>query len=635
MKLQFLQANCRQNNAVSTAILNQAAESGIDIVCLQEPWIRKQSALHHSAFQIWWTENQNQQKNRTAIAVNRKTLARQDLSWNFRSDLIQHTHLQCMDVQDLNRPGYTLRILNIYNQYYEDQEGNRVRPINTCNIQQLITSSKIFLGDFNAKSPLWDPLGRKDHEKELEALIIQHDLTIENTPGEWTRIQGKERSIIDLTLTTVGIGQIENWTIATEWAVGSDHLPITFCLSLPNWALNQITTTTTTNLRTGWKFDSLTKKDQEDLTLKWHALSPQWPQDFSSKEGIEQSAQWIQTHLVEFLDQHVPQMRLSSYAKRWWNDTIKDARREYSRNIHLWHQQKISWETVRGSRNHLYTTIRKEKRLLWESFLAGHEEEADNQLKTVQRVWKVARYTKPQVTKATPAIKTPEGLATSRNEKEQIFMKQAFPAQIDTTSLDQMDTTKGTTMDTTMDTTHAISVTRDEVQKALYSQSTKKAPGVSLISFRAPRVLWQWDSAKIIALINASVSSGYQPKCWKTAKGILLPKPNKPDYSIPKAYRVISLLECLGKVVEKVVAERISNYCEQKDIFHKGQFGCRKQRGTQDALSQLVDFTQQAWKQKQLAGAIFLDVQGAFDKIHRSRLIQILIDIEIPINICL
>jgi len=41
---------------------------------------------------------------------------------------------------------------------------------------------------------------------------------------------------------------------------------------------------------------------------------------------------------------------------------------------------------------------------------------------------------------------------------------------------------------------------------------------------------------------------------WKTAKGILLRKPNKPNYSIPKAYRVISLLERLGKVGEKLVA---------------------------------------------------------------------------------
>ena len=50
------------------------------------------------------------------------------------------------------------------------------------------------------------------------------------------------------------------------------------------------------------------------------------------------------------------------------------------------------------------------------------------------------------------------------------------------------------------------------------------------------------------------IQKGIQPPVWKTAKGILLRKPNKPNYSIPKAYRVISLLERLGKVGEKLVA---------------------------------------------------------------------------------
>ena len=38
------------------------------------------------------------------------------------------------------------------------------------------------------------------------------------------------------------------------------------------------------------------------------------------------------------------------------------------------------------------------------------------------------------------------------------------------------------------------------------------------------------------------------------AKSIILRKPNKPSYAILKAYRVISLLNYLGKVIEKIIA---------------------------------------------------------------------------------
>lgn len=49
-------------------------------------------------------------------------------------------------------------------------------------------------------------------------------------------------------------------------------------------------------------------------------------------------------------------------------------------------------------------------------------------------------------------------------------------------------------------------------------------------------------------------------------------KANKPDYSQPKTYRVISLLKCLREVVEKVVTELITITVEPK--LNTGQFGC-------------------------------------------------------------
>ena len=37
------------------------------------------------------------------------------------------------------------------------------------------------------------------------------------------------------------------------------------------------------------------------------------------------------------------------------------------------------------------------------------------------------------------------------------------------------------------------------------------------------------------------VIAGYYPKSWREAIGVILLKANKKDYSLPKAYRVISL----------------------------------------------------------------------------------------------
>jgi hypothetical protein len=53
-----------------------------------------------------------------------------------------------------------------------------------------------------------------------------------------------------------------------------------------------------------------------------------------------------------------------------------------------------------------------------------------------------------------------------------------------------------------------------------------------------------------------SLFTGVHP--WKHAMVIILNKPNKLDYSQPKAYRPISLLECSAKLMEKIIAKRVN-----------------------------------------------------------------------------
>ena len=69
-------------------------------------------------------------------------------------------------------------------------------------------------------------------------------------------------------------------------------------------------------------------------------------------------------------------------------------------------------------------------------------------------------------------------------------------------------------------------------------------------------------------------------------------KLNKLDYSIPKSYRVISLLNCLGKIIEKIIVSVLSNFCEEKELLYKGQFGYRKQRNAIDAVTKLIFTTE-------------------------------------------
>ena len=138
----------------------------------------------------------------------------------------------------------------------------------------------------------------------------------------------------------------------------------------------------------------------------------------------------------------------------------------------------------------------------------------------------------------------------------------------------------------------------------------------------AIKCLFDWEPERTTALVRAHIRLGFHPERWKTARGITIPKPGKDDYSQAKSYRVISLLDCLGKVMEKVAAYLLSNQCERTGALHQGQYGSRSQRSAVDAVGLAIARTQQAWSQKKMVGALLMDVSAAFPSAARDCLVR-------------
>ena len=125
-----------------------------------------------------------------------------------------------------------------------------------------------------------------------------------------------------------------------------------------------------------------------------------------------------------------------------------------------------------------------------------------------------------------------------------------------------------------------------------------------------------------MALIRANVLLSIQPRRWKVAWGVTIPKPGKDDYGLAKSYRVISLLNCLGKMVEKVAAMMVSAHCEAMGRSHPGQYGCRARRSAVDAVTITIAHTQEAWRHRRITGALLMGVAAAFPSVARGCLLR-------------
>jgi len=160
-------------------------------------------------------------------------------------------------------------------------------------------------------------------------------------------------------------------------------------------------------------------------------------------------------------------------------------------------------------------------------------------------VWRAARYANPRAGMTMEALTDGEGKqADTSLEKEEMLRHESFPPNDDDQYYELLPAWSAHTR-----------VTEQAVERALFSQSVKKAPWPDKLSFGAIRLLWKWDKERIVRLTKAAIPRRRHPSVWNRARGVVIRKPGKADYTQLKAYRSISLLSCMGKVVEKVVAE--------------------------------------------------------------------------------
>ena len=110
------------------------------------------------------------------------------------------------------------------------------------------------------------------------------------------------------------------------------------------------------------------------------------------------------------------------------------------------------------------------------------------------------------------------------------------------------------------------------------------------------------------------------PDKWKVAK--VIPIHKKGDKLDFNNYRPISLLPCASKVMERVVQRQLLNYLKSHSLLSSNQSGFRPKHSTVTALATVTDDWLQSIDKGELTGAIFVDLQKAFDMVDHLILLS-------------
>ena len=170
-------------------------------------------------------------------------------------------------------------------------------------------------------------------------------------------------------------------------------------------------------------------------------------------------------------------------------------------------------------------------------------------------------------------------------------------------------------------------VTVEEIKVIIKDLKSHTAPGFDNISNEILKNLPDNIIDRLRDIIAIIIEEGEIPPDWKIYNTTLIPKQKK------NSYRPISLASNILKLTEKIIKNRLDHYIENDLIIPSIQFGFRKNKSCQDSLNLFTTEIYQAFLKRESLGALFVDVEGAFDNVNPSILINELKKLKIPSNI--
>jgi hypothetical protein len=587
-------------------------EKGLDVILVQEPY-----CFRPGREGLWKIPGQGLQtrilptpkRNRPYAAI---------FVYNPELDIIEITSLsnEHIVVVEVSTGGKSLILVSAYFPPNEEIEPY-IDQIST--IIDTFRNRRLIIGvDANAKNHLWYSKVTDDRGRALENLALNKDLCILNEPGQPpTFIGPRGQSNIDLTIVNNGaLREVGNWRVNAA-VINSDHQLITLDIFAP---LNtEVQAPKLCLKRANWE-----KCCSEYCRNKRVAesQSPWTP----GEEALEERVSEMVDSVSRAIESSIPVARKRGFKSPWWNATLEAMKKELKLLKKRFDRSRENDRDINRSRyitklNTYKIQIHATKRASWEKFT--QENFGDNCWGFVYRLFSEKL--------KTPAIMgtnmTDSGDATVLQVHMQKMLETLLPDDDNNDTAEQLDVRRRSEQESLTDNTEPFSQT--EVDVAISQIGRNKAPGDDGIPGIAIQKLAEVMNNDILSLANDCLLLGYFPRKWKIGILKTILKSKDRDISDQKSFRPITLLPELGKVMERMLKNRIESVVET--LYHDRQYGFRKGRGAEDAINKVYNLIKNS-DAKYVVG-IFIDIKGAFDTVWWPAVIQELKVLQVPNNL--
>ena len=461
----------------------------------------------------------------------------------------------------------------------------------------------LVVGDFNAHNTAWgcDTTGTRG--RLLESFIRDEALCILNT-GERTHftLPSGQTSALDLSLASPQLANLFTWSVHDD-PLGSDHFPV--------W-LEYQEDPVLGNRPQRW---NLRKADWvefqgtvEQSVLSRADTSAMSPEDFTAV-------------IISAADGSIP--RTSGCPQRtpvpWWTKECLAASKARKRALRKFDRRSTTENLIafKKARAFARRVNREAKAASWRSYVSSL-----NRFTPLTEVWTrmkriAGRFSAPPLpvlrvnnTDIINPSDVSEAIGRSLSERCRSGSTQRQTRrEPEAVSFATAEHTAYNEPFNMGELTHAISSLRSvsEGPDSVHNDMLRRLPTVA--------------QEALLATFNALWETGTFPETWREATIIPILKPGKSGLD-PLHYRPISLTSSLCKLMEKMVNMRLSWFLEHHNIFSNAQCGFRKHRSSVDHILALDTEARSCFTQKKHLGAVFFDIEAAYDTVLRPVILR-------------
>ena len=168
-----------------------------------------------------------------------------------------------------------------------------------------------------------------------------------------------------------------------------------------------------------------------------------------------------------------------------------------------------------------------------------------------------------------------------------------------------------------------------EIERALRQTASGKSPGKDGIPAEVLRNGGSTLLDQLHKLFCAIWEQESVPHDFKDALVVHIYK-RKGDRAVCDNHRGISLLSIAGKVLARVLLNRLNGHVNCSNVIPESQCGFRSGRGTMDMIFTARQVQEKCREQHQDLLMVFIDLTKAFDSVDRAGLWQVLLKIGCP-----